>query len=112
MEADAGTFSPYGLTFSGDNRLAQCIVNEVLKSLKCINSSRLILSEEGSDIDVLMKEGVPGSSLDTANERYFDFHHTNGDTMSVLNTKDLDLSTAVWAVTSYAFAALDHNLPR
>ena len=112
MESDGGTFTPLGLSFSGKNPTAQCIVNEILKSLNPINATRMTLSDEGSDIDTLMAEGVPGSSLDNANEKYFDFHHSNGDTMTVEDSHTLDLCTAVWAVTSYAFASLEQMLPR
>ena len=35
-----------------------------------------------------------------------------GDTMSVLNADDLDLCTALWAVTVYSVASLDTLLPR
>ena len=112
MESDEGTFTPSGLGFSGTNPTAQCIVNEILKSLSLINATRLTLSNEGSDIGKLVEKGVPGSTLDNANDKYFDFHHTNGDTMTLQNSHELDLCTAVWAVTSYAFASLDQMLPR
>ena len=112
MEADAGTFSPLGLTYSGTNPTAQCIINEVLKWLKSINASKLILADEGSDIRVMSVKGVPISTLFNENERYFDSHHTNGDTMTIIDSHVMDLCTAVWAVTSYAFASIDIMLPR
>ncbi|CAG2176510.1 unnamed protein product, partial [Oppiella nova] len=112
MESDIGTFTPLGITFSGTNSTAQCIVNEILQSLNTINATKLTLNEEGSDIDYLMAAGVPGSSLDNAHETYFYYHHSNGDTMTVEDSHQLDLCTAVWAATSYAFAALDDLLPR
>ena len=113
MESDGGTFTPLGLSFSGTNPTAQCIVNEVLKALKPLNASRLSLSADvGSDIETLEAIGVPGGSLDNADEKYFDFHHSNGDTMTVEDSHTLDMCTAVWAVTSYAFASLEQLLPR
>ena len=112
MEADYGTFHPLGITYSGDNPTAQCIVNEVMKLLEPIDAHRVLLKKEGSDIEALMDEGVPGSSLENENQKYFDFHHTNGDTMTVMDSHVLDLCTAVWAVSSYVFASLDDILPR
>ncbi|XP_054158518.1 carboxypeptidase Q-like [Oppia nitens] len=112
MESDIGTFTPTGITYSGQNTTAQCIVNELLKLLKPINASQLRIGSEGSDIDYLMDKGVPGSSLDNRNDRYFYFHHSAGDTMTVENRRDLDLCTAVWAATAYGLAAIDDQLPR
>jgi carboxypeptidase Q len=112
MESDIGTFTPYGLSYSGTNPTAQCIVNEVLKLLKPINATQLVLDNKNSDISVFMKKGVPGSSLENLNEKYFYYHHSNGDSMTVEDPKMLDLCTAVWAATSYAFASLDDMLPR
>ena len=112
MESDIGTFTPKGLSFSGSNPKAQCIINEVLKLLQPINATQLKLGAEVSDLIVFVDKGVPISSLENLNEKLFVFHHTNGDTMTVENTDQLDLCTAVWAATSYAFAALDDQLPR
>ena len=112
-----GTFTPFGLIFSGTNSMAQCILNEILKFLRPINASRLKLNPDlnsayWSDIQFLQQKGVPGGSLDNAMEKYFYFHHSNGDTMTVEDSHTLDLCTAVWAVTSYAIASLDKLLPR
>ena len=77
------------------------------------NSSQLSLRLDGSDVTVLARgeAGVPVASLDNANERYFYYHHTQGDTMSVLDSGELDRCTAFWAAVSYALAALEDPLP-
>ena len=77
-----------------------------------INATRLVLSNEGSDVTLFIKQGVPIGSLDTRNERYFWFHHTDGDTMAVESRDDLDRCTALWAGVAYALAAIDEQLPR
>ncbi len=112
MESDIGTFTPYGLSYSGTSPTAQCIVNEVLQLLKPINATQLVLDIEGSDIVLFIQKGVPGSSLENKNDNYFYYHHSNGDSMTVEDPKMLDLCTAVWAATSYAFASLEDMLPR
>ena len=35
----------------------------------------------GADISPLTRDGVPGLSLDTVGEHYFDWHHTQADTI-------------------------------
>lgn len=112
MESDSGTFRPLGLSFSGYNEQARCIVAEVLRLFTRINATRLTLGASAPDLKAWIKEGVPGASLSTANEKYFLFHHTEGDTMSVLDRHELDLCTALWAAASYVFADLSMRLPR
>jgi carboxypeptidase Q len=58
------------------------------------------------------RSGVPGASLKNENERYFYFHHSNGDQMAVFQPSELDLAAAVFAVTAYVVADLDDLLPR
>ncbi len=55
---------------------------------------------------------MPGASLLNDNRYYFAYHHSNGDTMDVLNSTDVDLAAAVWTVYAYSIADLDDLLPR
>ena len=111
MESDSGTFTPTGLSYSGTNLTAQCTMYEILKLMAPINATQLTIRLAGSDVKELHKRGVPVSSLDTQNERYFYFHHTEGDTMSVLDKDELDKCQALWTAVSYALAAIDDILP-
>jgi len=56
--------------------------------------------------------GVPGAELLSFNENYHIWHHSKGDTISVLNADDLDLATSLWASVIYTVANLDDILPR
>jgi carboxypeptidase Q len=112
MESDGGTFTPTGLSYSGTNTTAQCIVNEVLQLLKAINATELLIGVDGSDVELFMDKGVPISALQNKNDKYFYFHHSNGDTMTVEDTHALDLCLAVWTATSYVLSIIDDLLPR
>ncbi|XP_045181827.2 carboxypeptidase Q-like isoform X2 [Mercenaria mercenaria] len=111
MESDEGTFTPTGIDFNG-NANASKIMTEVLKLLQPINASILDGGGEGTDIGPWMTAGVPGASLKNQNDKYFYFHHTNGDTMTVQDPVAMNLCSAVWAVTAYVVADLDDMLPR
>ncbi len=115
MESDSGTFTPLGLIFNGNNTLSQCVVYETLQLLQSINSTQLKINRSGfkaTDLSVFVQSGVPSVGLDNKNDKYFYFHHTEGDTMSVLNSEDLDKCTAVWTATAYVFANLNDMLQR
>lgn len=112
MESDEGTFAPLGLAVAG-NQQARCIVAEVLKLFTSINASTLVEDDSpGSDITVLTNTGIPGASLLNANEKYFWFHHTEGDTMNVESPEELDLGTAFWTAVAYIIADLSADIPR
>jgi len=112
FESDIGTFQPLGLDFAGSFE-AGCIVQEVLKLLAPINATMFrAQSDVGSDIGYFIEKGVPGFSLNTKNSQYFWYHHSEGDTMTVQNPDEMDLCTAVWAVSSYVIADMSVVLPR
>uniref|UniRef100_H2LIR4 Carboxypeptidase Q n=1 Tax=Oryzias latipes TaxID=8090 RepID=H2LIR4_ORYLA len=111
MESDLGTFTPVALQFTGSDA-ARKVMEEVVKLLAPINVTKLEDNGEGTDISPWMKVGVPGASLHTADSRYFWFHHSEGDTMSVQDPGDMDLCSAAWAVVAYVVADLQDMLPR
>ena len=51
------------------------------------------------------------AGLSTENDKYWFFHHTDGDTMDVLDSRQLDLATALWTAVSYVAADLSVRLP-
>ncbi|XP_071833000.1 carboxypeptidase Q-like isoform X1 [Apostichopus japonicus] len=111
MESDGGTFTPTGISNSG-NAATQEIMKQVLDLLSPINATTLQVSTEGGDVQSWMDAGVPGGNLLNQNDRYFWFHHSDGDTMSVQDPYMMDLCAAVWAVVSYVVADMDEMLPR
>ncbi|XP_061748832.1 carboxypeptidase Q-like isoform X4 [Nerophis ophidion] len=111
MESDMGTFSPVALQFTGSVG-ARKVMEEVVKLLAPLNATKLEMHGEGTDISPWMQAGVPGASLHVADSRYFWFHHTEADTMSVQDPRDMDLCAALWAVVSFVVADLEDMLPR
>ncbi|RXM28457.1 Carboxypeptidase Q [Acipenser ruthenus] len=111
MESDIGTFAPLGLQFTGIGK-AQAIMKQVMMLLQPINATGLSEHGEGTDIDFWMQGGVPGASLHDDASKYFWFHHTEADTVSVQDPVQMNLCSAVWAVVSYVVADLEEMLPR
>ncbi|KAM6909813.1 carboxypeptidase Q-like [Xenentodon cancila] len=111
MESDLGTFTPVALQFTGSDA-ARKVMEEVVKLLAPINTTKLEPNGEETDIAPWIEAGIPGASLHVANSRYFWFHHTEGDTMTVQDPRDMDLCSALWAVVAYVVADLQDMLPR
>lgn len=112
MESDTGTFKPKGLAFSGRSERARCIIAEVLRLFSSIEATLLKTGAAAPDLVSWYYVGVPVASLSTDNTQYFYFHHSEGDTMTIQDPKNLDLCTALWAGVAYVLADLSESLPR
>ncbi|XP_017789701.1 PREDICTED: carboxypeptidase Q-like [Habropoda laboriosa] len=111
MESDAGTFMPLGLQITGTEKV-QCIVESIMKLLSSMGELNVSQPSEGPDISAWIDAGVPGGSLWNQNEKYFNYHHTNADTMLVEDPIALDRGTALFAAAAYVLADLSSDLPR
>ncbi|XP_053323174.1 carboxypeptidase Q [Spea bombifrons] len=111
MESDMGTFMPIGIQFRG-NKEARAIMMEIMQLLQPINITNLYDDAEGTDINYWMQAGVPGASLLDELSKYFWFHHSQGDTMTVQNPVWMNLCAAIWTVVAYVVADLEEMLPR
>ena len=47
------------------------------------------MEQQGLDIGPLMRDDVPGLSLDTVGEHYFDWRHAEADTLDKVRPSDL-----------------------
>lgn len=110
MESDEGTFKPLGLDFAGSKK-ARCIIKEILNLFTPVNKMTESGSP-GSDIILFVQKGVPGASLLNENERYYWFHHSEGDTMNVENANDVIECALFWASFAYVVADLSQDIPR
>jgi len=111
MESDIGVFQAEGIQFTG-SEAAMDIMVEIGKYLKPINADLVTDGGEGTDISPWMSVGVPGASLLNENEKYFWYHHSNGDMLTVLTEEDVASSAATWTVSAFLVANLDDLLPR
>jgi hypothetical protein len=64
----------------------------------------------GSDISPLMADGVPGLGEMTTGEHYFDWHHTEADTLDKVNPVDFRRNVASLAVMTYILADMPERL--
>ena len=105
IESDSGTYKPEGLGLAATAPLqVRSNLQEIARLLAGIGADRIAANGGGADIGPIMREGVPGASLDVEGSRYFDIHHTPADTLDKINPQDLKLCVATMAVMAYVFA--------
>ena len=111
LESDEGVFTPYGMQFTGSPE-AKAMMQEIGKLLTAINTTVVYDNGGGTDVDPWRQEKVPTGSIANHNEHYFWFHHSNGDTMDVMDPKAMNLCAAMWTVYAYVLADMDDVLPK
>lgn len=111
MESDNGVFRPLGFRFQGGaDGLA--LAKEVGALLARIGADRVVEGEGEADVGPILQRGVPGLALDVDGSRYFWYHHSAGDMMTVIDRNDFARCVATMAVMAYVLADLDLTLPR
>ena len=114
IEADSGMFRPLGFESpkTEDEKSARinARLEAVLSLLEPIGASRRKDGGGGADIGPMAAYGVPQISLDVEGSRYFDYHHTEADTLDKVSKEDLDLCTAALATVVYVLADMPESL--
>lgn len=111
IESDGGVFRPTGFGFTGSDAGFR-IVRAVGSLLAPIGADTITDGGGGTDIEPIMRRGVPGMSLNDDASRYFWYHHSEADTVDKLDPHEMARCVAAMAVMAYVLADLPEQLPR
>jgi hypothetical protein len=119
IEMDGGAEAPRGFGYGGGGegrgrggsvelsageRGSIAKLQEIGKLLDRIGAGEIGAGGGGSDIAPLTREGVPSLGLRTVGTHYFDWHHTEADTLDKVDPDDFRKNIATLAVMSYVLA--------
>jgi len=108
MECDNGVFKPLGFRFQGS-----AAGLEFAKVVGAVAGASRIVSGDGeADVGPILQRGVPGLALDVDDTKYFWYHHSSGDMMTVIDRDDFAKCVATMAVLAYLVADADQMVPR
>jgi peptidase M28-like protein len=120
LEMDGGCERPTGFGFTlpeaktdgTDERYerAHAKLREIAALFESIEAATIGRSGHGQDIEPLMRDGVPGLSLDTVGEHYFDWHHSHADTLDKVDPQDFRKAVAMLGVMGYVLADMPGTL--
>jgi hypothetical protein len=103
IEMDGGAEAPRGFGAGVDANSIE-MLKQIGKLLEPIGAGEITGGGGGSDIGPLIRDGVPGFSERTVGTHYFDWHHTEADTLDKVNPEDFRKNVAALAVMSYVLA--------
>jgi Zn-dependent M28 family amino/carboxypeptidase len=86
------------------------LLQQIGKLLERVGAGDITGGGGGSDIAPLIKDGVPGLSERTVGTHYFDWHHTEADTLDKVSLDDFRKNVASLAVMSFALADMPGRL--
>ncbi len=99
MDGGAEKLTGYGM----DKRVLDRLTG-VAKLLAPLGADKFTEGGGGADIGPLLRDGVPGLSPNTGGEHYFDWHHTQSDTVDKIKPEELREHVGAMAVMAFILA--------
>jgi hypothetical protein len=112
IEMDGGAETPRGFGAAVTGAAGMALLGQIGKLLDPIGAGEIDGQGGGEDIRPLMNAGVPGLGEHAAQTHYFDWHHTEADTLDKVNPEDFRKSIAAMAVMGYVLADMPGRLGR
>jgi hypothetical protein len=103
IEMDGGAEAPRGFGAGVDAKSLE-MVKEIGSLLERVGAGEVTQGGGGTDIQPLLRDGVAGFSERTVGTHYFDWHHTEADTLDKVNPEDFRKNVAALAVMGYVLA--------
>jgi carboxypeptidase Q len=103
IESDMGGFMPRGFGVSTDS-LRFKKIKQWEHLFAPIMADRIFPGGGGSDISWMGAQGVPQIGLVPETQRYFNYHHTDEDTIDKVEEREFQLGAACLAILSYVLA--------
>ena len=109
LEMDGGAETPRGFGASVDAHSTE-LLRQIGRLLERVGAGEIAPGGGGEDIAPLLRDGVPGLAERTVGTHYFDWHHTEADTLDKVDPQDFRKNMAALAVMSFALADMPGRL--
>jgi carboxypeptidase Q len=114
MDGGAEKLRGFGLSIQGasasvlDHAIER--MQEIAALMRPLGPVEIVRGGGGADIGPLMREGVPGIGHLTTGRRYFEWHHTEADTLDKIDRREFQEHVAALAVLGYVLADMEERL--
>jgi len=112
LESDSGGGRPLGFGVTAGEGGEALLRAWLAPLLAPIGAARVRGTGGGADVGPLVELGVPGLSIEPDTTLYFDWHHTEADTLDKLDPVELQQSCAAFAAAAWVLADAPGTLPR
>ncbi len=105
--------APRGLdesSLTAEEKQSFVYMKDIASLLGSIGADTVSPGGGGSDIGPIVADGVPSLSPRTVGDHYFDWHHTEADTLDKVDPDSFKKNTAMLSVVAYVLADMDGRL--
>jgi hypothetical protein len=106
----AAATGPDASALPADVKQSLAVMQDIVSMLGPIGTDTVSPGGGGSDIEALVADGVPGLSPRTTAGHYFDWHHTEADTLDKVDPVEFRKNAAMLSVVAYVLADMDGRL--
>jgi carboxypeptidase Q len=115
LESDSGVFAPQGfVTGHEDKAAAKRVLDRVAAIATLLSPIRATRVRDtgggGTDVEPMKPAGVPQLGLWVDTRHYFDYHHTDADTLDKVDPQELADCVAAVATLAYVVADMPDRL--
>ena len=103
IESDAGGFLPHGFGVSTDSVRYEKI-RAYGSLLEIVGADKIQRGGGGADISTLQSIGTVQIGLNPDSQRYFDYHHSNNDTIDKVHPRELELGSIAMSILAWVIA--------
>ncbi|MEY2720113.1 MAG: hypothetical protein RLZZ273_1479 [Bacteroidota bacterium] len=103
IESDAGVFAPTGFNTDAKGKERE-VIEDIAKLLAPVHANSITDGGGGADIGPLKVHGAVMAGLEVHGERYFWYHHTDGDTVDKLKEHEVNDCVYAMAVLAWCYA--------
>jgi Zn-dependent M28 family amino/carboxypeptidase len=104
------TSAPPAPTYTEGEEHSYAMLQDIAMLLGGVGANNIRHGGGGSDIAPLVADGVPALGESTTGAHYFDWHHTEADTLDKVNPEDFRKNVASLAVMTYILADMPERL--
>jgi hypothetical protein len=105
-----GMAAPADVKLSDGEAHSLAMLQDIASLLGPVGATSVKPGGGGSDISPLMAAGVPGLGEETTTAHYFDWHHTEADTLDKVDPVEFRKNIASLAVMTYVLADMPETL--
>jgi carboxypeptidase Q len=114
IEADAGGFAPdaFGVHLDDPEAQARAVaqLGAILRRIARVGIMSIRPGSSAPDVGFFHGHGVAALGLYTYGENYFDYHHTEADTVDKVDPEELTRSTAAMVAVAWVLAEMPGRL--
>jgi carboxypeptidase Q len=114
IESDSGCAAPRGFSVQCKDKKRESVaasqLTEIIRMLNPIGTLKSDKGHSGADVSPMSDGGVVLMGFEVEGSTYFDYHHTQADTLDKIDRKELSKCVAAMAAMAFTIADMPERM--